>query len=64
MMGRLGRSDVLAVRARLYEPTDNDPVAVSCALLRRLQRTAEAEHIRLVVVMIYPGSDNVSALRP
>jgi hypothetical protein len=45
-MGRLGRSDLLAVRAGLYEPASNDPVAVSCTLLRRLQRTAEAEHIR------------------
>jgi hypothetical protein len=61
-MGRLGRSDLLAVRAGLYEPASNDPVAVSCALLRRLQRTAEAEHIRLLVLMIYTGSDDVGTM--
>jgi lysophospholipase L1-like esterase len=62
-MGRLrGRSDLLAIRAELYEPANNDPVAVSCALLRRLQRTAEAEHIRLLVLMIYGGIDDISIL--
>jgi lysophospholipase L1-like esterase len=61
-MGRLGRSDLLAVRARDYEPANNDAVAVSCALLRRLQRTAEAEHIHLLVLMIYGGIDDMSML--
>jgi hypothetical protein len=62
-MGRLGgRSDLLAIRAELYEPANNDPVAVSCALLRRLQRTTEAEHIRLLVLMIYGGIDNINIL--
>jgi lysophospholipase L1-like esterase len=31
-------------------------VAVTCALLRRLNRETEAEHIRLLVFMIYPGN--------
>jgi hypothetical protein len=62
IMGRLGRNDLLAVRAGLYEPANNDPVAVSCALLRRLHRTTEAEHIRLLVLMIYGGIDDMSIL--
>jgi lysophospholipase L1-like esterase len=62
-MGRLGgRGDLLAIRADLYEPVDNNPVAVSCALLRRLQRTTEAEHIRLLVLMIYGGIDDIGIL--
>jgi hypothetical protein len=61
-IGRLGRSDLRALRAGYYEPANNDPIAVSCALLRRLQRTTEAEHIHLLVVMIYPGGDNLVAM--
>jgi len=62
-MARLGgRSDLLAIRADLYEPANNDPVALSCALLRRLQRTTEAQHIRLLVLMIYGGIDDISIL--
>jgi hypothetical protein len=61
-MGRFGRSDLLAIRADLYESANNDPVAVSCALLRRLQRTADVEHIRLLVLMIYGGIDDIGIL--
>src|SRR5207248_1572341 len=61
-MGRLGRNDLLAIRAGLYEPANNDPVAVTCALLRRLNRTTQGEQIRLMVFMIYPGNDNERAL--
>jgi lysophospholipase L1-like esterase len=56
VMGRLGRGDLRAIRAGNYEPVDNDPVAVTCALLRRLNRETEAEHIHLLVFMIYPGN--------
>jgi urease accessory protein UreF len=61
-MGRLGRSDLTALRAGLYEPANNDPVAVTCALLHRLRRTAEAEHVGLLVLMIYGGIDNINIL--
>jgi lysophospholipase L1-like esterase len=62
VMGRLGRSDLLAIRAGLYEPANNDPVAVTCTLLRRLNRITEAKHIRLLVFMVYPGNDDEKAL--
>src|SRR5262249_35542857 len=62
LMGRLGRSDLAALHAGLYEPANNDPVAVTCALLDRLRRTAEAEHVGLLALMIYGGIDDISIL--
>lgn len=43
---------------------DNDPIAVSCALLARLKRTTDARGIPLYVVMLYAGQNRIAALDP
>jgi hypothetical protein len=44
---------------RPYINADNDPVAVSCALLERLKQATDARGIPLYVVMLYGGHERV-----
>src|SRR6185503_11799680 len=59
---RLGWSRLWERRA--YVAADNDPVAVSCALLERLKQATDARGIPLYVVMLYSGSDRVAVMDP
>lgn len=59
---RLGWAHVWERRA--YINADNDPIAVSCALLERLKQATDARGIPLYVVMLYAGSDRVAIMDP
>jgi hypothetical protein len=45
-----------------YVLADNDPVAVSCALLARLKQTTDARGIPLYVVMLFTGSERITTM--
>ncbi len=52
---RLGVSDWWRRASVAYVRVDNDPVEVSCLLLRRLKRLADARGARMLFLMQYPG---------
>ena len=49
---------------RPYINADNDPIAVSCALLERLKQATDARGIPLYVVMLYSGHERVPIMDP
>jgi hypothetical protein len=55
---RFGLEDVWQQQA--YVAADNDPIAVTCAMLERLKQTVDAASIPLYVVMLYGGSDRLA----
>ena len=59
---RLGWAHLWERRAFVH--ADNDPIAVSCALLERLKQATDARGIPLYVVMLYSGSDRVAVMDP
>lgn len=55
-MDRLGWSNWWRIFSASYVPVDNDPIAVSCALLKRLQSELAEKGIDFLFVMQYGGS--------
>lgn len=55
-MNRLGWSNWWQIFSANYVPVDNDPIAVSCALLKRLQSELASQGIDFLFVMQYGGS--------
>ena len=49
---------------RPFVNADNDPIAVSCALLERLKQATDARGIPLYVVMLYSGHERVPIMDP
>jgi len=45
-----------------YVPVKNDTVAVTCALLERLKRSADATRVPVYVVMLYAGLDRMATM--
>lgn len=54
-MARVGRTEWFNDPGLFYKKVDNNPVAVSCLLLRRLKGRTDAMGIRLLFVMQYGG---------
>jgi lysophospholipase L1-like esterase len=59
---RLGWAHVWERQA--FINADNDPIAVSCAMLERLKQATDARGIPLYVVMLYAGSDRIAVMDP
>jgi hypothetical protein len=55
---RTGHHDIF--RPKDYVVVDNDPVAVTCGLLRRMKQTTDTKGLPLYVVMLYAGSDRLA----
>ena len=54
-MDRLGNTAWFNDPGLFYKKVDNDPVEVSCLLLKRLKERTDADDVRLIFVMQYGG---------
>ena len=59
---RLGHAHLVRYRTPLYVLAENDPVAVTCAMLSDLRRFTEARRLPVLIVMLYAGHDRTPTM--